>query len=373
MRVENAPCACVVGPSGHFVSRAPASLRDLARRTVVVTATGAFVLLVAGVFVYLIHFLLVIFAGVLLAVLLNGLAELLRRRAPMPYGLSLALVLVLLTVLAALAGWLVGPRLGDQFVRLGEQIPSALATVQKQLATTRWGASLAESASQALPRLLFGGGLWGKISGAFTLVVDVLAAAVIIAFTGVYLAADPDLYVENTLKLVPSRSRPRAREIAVSLGRALRAWLAGRFLAMLSLGVLTTAALLAFRVPMALPLGVIAAVLFFVPYIGAFLSALPAILVVLAESPYRALGVAIIYLAIHIVEGYVVTPLIQRKAVSMPPALLLAAQILMGLVGGVTGVLLATPLVVVIIVLVQMLYVQGTLGEPVTALGEHRG
>jgi predicted PurR-regulated permease PerM len=340
---------------------------------VVVTATAAFVLLVAGVLVYIIHFLLVVFAGVLLAVLLQGLTELLRRHAHIPYALSLTVVLVAFIGLAALASWLVGPRLAEQFGLLAQQIPAALATVKRQLAATSWGASLAQDASHALPRLLLGGTFWGKLTDIFSIVIEAFGSLLIIVFTGVYLAADPALYIDNALRLVPEPSRARSREMVGALGHALRAWLAGRFIAMFSLGILTTVALLVFRVPLALPLGLIAAILFFVPYVGAFISAVPAVLVGLAQSPARALGIAVIYLGVHIVEGYVVTPLIQERAVSMPPALLLTAQILMALLGGAFGVLLATPLVVVSVIVVQMLYVEGTLSEPVTTLGEHGG
>jgi len=139
---------------------------------------------------------------------------------------------------------------------------------------------------------------------------------------------------------------------------------------MLILGVLTTLGLWILGIPLALTLGIIAAVLSFIPNIGPIISAVPAILIALIESPSKALYVIFLYIGIQTVESYLITPIIQKKAVHLAPALLIAVQIMIGVLLGALGLLLATPLMVVIIVLVQMLYVQDTLGYDVTVLGE---
>jgi predicted PurR-regulated permease PerM len=117
-------------------------------------------------------------------------------------------------------------------------------------------------------------------------------------------------------------------------------------------------------------LGLIAALLSFVPYIGPIVSVIPAVFVALADTPTKVLYVIIVYVAVQILESNLITPLIQEQTVSLAPVVLVAAQLLMGVLVGVVGVFIATPLAVVCIVLVQMLYVEDVLGEAVTPLGE---
>lgn len=117
-------------------------------------------------------------------------------------------------------------------------------------------------------------------------------------------------------------------------------------------------------VPLILALALIAGLLSFVPYLGPILSAIPALLVALVVSPLLTVYVVLVYSAVQFLEGNFITPIIQERAVSLPPAVLLIAQLGM-------GVLLATPLAVVAIVLIQMLYVRDTLGDAIRVLGQH--
>jgi predicted PurR-regulated permease PerM len=137
----------------------------------------------------------------------------------------------------------------------------------------------------------------------------------------------------------------------------------GRLFSMVALGILTALGLWALGVPAAVALGLFAALLTFVPYIGAFVAALPAVLLAAAVKPILALYVAGLYLAIHIIEGYVLVPLVQRRAAHLPPALILAAQLILGLLAGIFGLLLAPPLLAAIVVLVRDIYVEDTLGD----------
>jgi predicted PurR-regulated permease PerM len=130
-------------------------------------------------------------------------------------------------------------------------------------------------------------------------------------------------------------------------------------------GILTALGLWLLGVPLALILGLIAALLEFVPYIGTILSAVPAILLALLQGPMQALWVVLLYFVIQSIESYLLTPLVQQRVVSLPPALVLAAQVLMGVLFGAWGIILATPLTAALLVLVQMLYIEDILGDPV--------
>jgi predicted PurR-regulated permease PerM len=110
-------------------------------------------------------------------------------------------------------------------------------------------------------------------------------------------------------------------------------------------------------------LGLIAAVLSFIPSLGPIISVIPAIMLGLTISPMMGLWVALLYLGVQILEANLITPLIQRRAISLPPAFVLASELLMGLLLGGAGLAFATPLTAVILVLVNMLYIEDYLKE----------
>jgi predicted PurR-regulated permease PerM len=118
-------------------------------------------------------------------------------------------------------------------------------------------------------------------------------------------------------------------------------------------------------------LGLIATLLAFIPLIGPVVSAIPDVLIGLLDSPMKALYAAVVYVVVQALESNIVTPLIQKKAVSLPPAVILISQSLMAVMFGWVGVLLSTPLAVAVIVAVQLLYVEDILGDSVTVLGAH--
>ena len=314
--------------------------------------------------------LLLLFGAVLLSVFLDGLTGLLRRYASLPHGGALAVVVLLLIVLLAGFGLLAGPRLAAEVRQLSEQIPQIVDQLRQQVTQYAWVQAVLSNLPQPAEMASSGGGsIASRLAGFFSTAFSGLTNTLIVFIVGLYLAVNPKLYVQGALHLVPKARRARVREVLRTLGTSLRWWLVGRFASMAVVGIFTTIGLFIAGVPLAFVLGVIAAVFSFVPYIGPIASAVPALLVGLAEGPTKALYVIIIYVLVQLLESYAITPLIQERAVSIPPALLIAAQVVLGVLAGVLGVLLATPLAVVLIALVQMLYVEDVLGDEVPVLG----
>jgi predicted PurR-regulated permease PerM len=310
--------------------------------------------------------LLLIFAGGLLAVFLDGLTTQLHKRTGLSRGWCLGLVVLVLVAFFFGSGWFAGPRIGDQIGELGERIPDAVDRLRSTIERYEWGRSLlsnAPSSGQGMSLLSF-------VAGGITNVVGVITSGVVAIIIGFYAAVAPEVYIRGAIRLLPLARRERGREVVRALGLALRWWLVGRIASMVVVGVLTAVGLWIAGVPLAFALGLIAALLSFVPYIGPIISVVPAALVALAESPTKVLYVFIIYGVVQFLESNIVTPLIQERAVSIPPAVLISAQIIMGILAGAIGVLMATPLAVTLIVLVQMLYLADTLGDPVSTLGE---
>jgi predicted PurR-regulated permease PerM len=171
------------------------------------------------------------------------------------------------------------------------------------------------------------------------------------------------MYVRGTIRLVPPDYRLRAGEILGALGYTLKWWLIGQGVTMLVVAVATWLGLWALGVPLAFVLGVIAGLFNFIPNFGPLFSAVPATLLALTVSPERAIAVIILFIVLQNLEGNVLTPLIQRKAVDLPPALGIIAQILLGILVGPVGLILAWPLCAAVVLAVKMLYVEDTLGD----------
>ncbi len=333
---------------------------------------GAFVL--AGALVVTLwrtaHVLLILFAAILAAIGLDGLASGVRRRLHLPRAGAVTVVVAVL--LLALAGFViaVGPQLADQSRQLADLLPRSVDIVMEWLRRQPWGEMLTGgSPLQFLPRA---GELLGPLSGIFSTTVGALVSTGIILVMAVYLVAEPRLYTAGFLHLLPPRHRNRAREVLGATAHALRWWLVGRAVSMLAVGMLTGIGLWLIDLRAALALAVLAGLLSFVPYIGPIASAAPALLIAAPGWPWTPLWVVVVYAVVQFLEGNLITPFVQSRAVSLPPVVLLTAQLVGGIMFGLIGVFLATPLAVVVIVLVQTLYVQDVLGEPIRLLGDHR-
>lgn len=322
-------------------------------------------------FWYLPNVPLLLFAGVLLAVLLNGMSDWLAGRTPLGYRLSFTAVLIFVAAIVTGIVYWIGPQIGNQAGQLLGRIPETLTQIQQQLSDTEWGRyfvrqlpSSQEISTQA------DNALADQMRSALPTLFELLTNAVVVLVVGIYLAIQPGLYERATKSLLPSRYRQRGSEVLAALGTGLRSWLAGRFASMAILGVLTFIGLMLLGVPLAPTLALIAAILSFVPNIGPLLSFIPAALVALTEGPMFVLYVAALYAGVQFVESYLITPLIQQRVTSVPPAFLIFWQVAMGLVFGLFGLFLATPIAVMVIILVQMLYIHDVLGKDVEILGE---
>jgi len=344
--------------------------RSFPKRVLITVGIVALSLLVLYLFVVLSRVLLIVFAGVLTAVALGGGADLLRHRTPL--GRPGALVVVILFVVAVpvfLSG-VMGPRLGSQINDLIVQLPAAVENAQIRLAEQDWARRFLEDPDDIRDLLPSPQQVMGGVTSAFSRTLGVVANAFVIFFIGIYGAAAPEAYVRGLLHLTPTPNRTRAREVLDALSHALRWWLVGRLTMMSVVGAFTMIGLWIAGVPSALALGLLAALLSFIPYIGPLLSFVPAALVALMVSPTKLLYVAVVFGIVQTLESYVITPLVQQRAVSLPPIILITAQIAMGVLAGATGVLLAAPLVIVVIVLLQMLYVEDVIGDTVRILGQ---
>jgi predicted PurR-regulated permease PerM len=183
------------------------------------------------------------------------------------------------------------------------------------------------------------------VSGAFMLVL----------FIAAYIGVDPALYHGGLLELFPARQRARTAVALANLATTLRRWLVTQLIAMVVIGGVTTVFLFAVHVKAALPLGILAGVLKFIPIVGSIFAAIPAIAMAFIDSPHKALVIAIGYFVIQFVENHLLVPILMKHGVNIPPALTLGIQALMALLFGFLGLLVAVPLLAAILTIVRAL------------------
>ncbi len=316
------------------------------------------------------HVLLQAFAGILFALFLHALSDWFCKWTGLRYGWSLTIVVVALLLLACGLGWLLSSRIASQAAQLADKVPQSVQQVRDALSQSPLGKKLLGQVSQG--EISFADvAQFLHVQGVLSGVTAFLVTAVVIFFVGVFGAAEPVLYREGLLHLVPARHRRRATEAVGAVAFNLRWWLLGQVFLMIAIGVSTGVGLWVIGVPLAMTLGIIAGVFELVPYLGPWLSAVPASLMALLVSPSHLIATLALFLALHLLEGYVLLPLVQRRAVLMPPALTLLMQVLFGELLGLMGLFVAAPLTVAAVVLLKMLYVEDTLGdEAVNVPGE---
>lgn len=314
---------------------------------------------------------LVLFTGILMAVVVHGLAAWTSNRTPVPRKAAAVLTIALVLSILGLTIWWSGPRFANQFGQLAERIPAIVADIGAAIEETEWGATLLRRLEGALETdQLDARQTLGGMTSVFTTITGALTGVLIVVFVTLFLAYDPYLYRDAVLDLVPEgERREHARTTLHELARALRLWMKARLVSMGIVGAMTGLALVIAGIPMALALGAIAGILAFVPFIGPLLSAIPAILIGFGESPRTAILVAGIYAGVQLVESYMIDPLVEKRMVSLPPAFVIAAQVVMGTLFGLLGVFLATPFAIVGVVLVQQLYLRNQLGQDPEPLG----
>ena len=356
------------------VPETPLTQRKLARRVTLVNGIGVLFILGLAAVVLAADALLLIFACILFSILLYKLSALLHQRTGIKRNIALVIVVLLLTAIFGLGGWAMAPQISEQSGQLAKEIPAAVERLQAEVAQhpllKRVVAELPppEDIVKQMGSLVPNAGLF------FSGIIGALGNIVIIIFVGIYFAASPGVYTGGFIRLVPQQKRGRAREVMQEMGDNLSSWLLGKAVSMLIVGVTTAIGLSLLGVPLALILGVIAGLLDFIPYLGPIMAGIPAVLLALSISPDLALYALLLFAAINMLEGYVLQPMIEAKAIELPPALVIVMQLIFGTLFGFAGVALATPLAAVLSVLVKMLYIEDILGDrPGDRPGDKRG
>lgn len=321
--------------------------------------------------------LLLIFTGMLLGVGLNALTNALGRRVHLPHAVRLAIVCVALAVLLAGVAYLGGATIAEQTSLLSKTIKSQISNVRSFLenhgidtsffdlgnAASDSSAPSDSTPSPAAPSrpALPGAGALASSGGAivsqtFKLLLGTIHGVgniFIVLFLGLAFAAQPSVYHDGLLFLAPARHRTRVTLIIDRISETLERWLMAQITVMLAVGVVTWIGLAAIGIPGSFILGIQAGLLAFIPTVGAIIAGVVVVLASLASGWIPALSAFLLFMGVHAMESYVLTPILQRQALDIPPATLFAFQILLGVVFGIWGLALALPLVAIAKVMID--------------------
>ncbi|WP_416398575.1 AI-2E family transporter [Allohahella sp. A8] len=310
--------------------------------------------------------LLILFAGLLLALFYLIPVQWISRHTPLGHRTALGLVILLLLGLFGLFAFTFASNVTQQFQQLAEVVPNSIAELKQQLSDLPMANKVIDEVQQQQAEA-DGSQMsewFSKVSGVFSTTFGSLVNVVIIFFIGLFVAFEPQTYRTMLIRLFPQHRRAYASEVLDALVEKLSWWMLGRIASMALVGLLIGLGLWALGMPMALSLGLLAALLEFIPNFGPMMAAIPALLVAYTQGePQLVLHVAILYFVIQGMEGYVITPLVQRQAIEIPPAVLVAIQVSLGLFAGVLGLLLAAPVAAVLLVMMNKVYVRDYLGD----------
>lgn len=320
-------------------------LRFEARRAFVWIGVAVLV----GAAIYMAEALLVVFGGLVFAAILDGGARLLGRILPVGRGIRMAIVILLGLVFAAWVLFFAGTQLADQAAQfpaiIEQQATRVFAWLEQQ------GFAINAESLQGMVQQASGG--VSQVTRAVGGIVGGFTTMFLILILGIYIALEPRLYERGVAWMIPDEKRQGFMEMAGNMAFSMRRLMFGRLVGMVFEGLLTWAALGLYGVPLAALLGLLTGILAFIPNVGAVISGLLMVLVGFSGGPDMALYCLGVYLVVQTFDGYILVPLIAKKTVDLAPALVLAMQLIFGVLFGIIGLALADPLVAMIKVMLE--------------------
>ena len=316
---------------------------------------AGFVVVAAIVVFLLSKVLLVIFASILFAVALCGMAKPITTHARIPHALA---VLIATLVVVAAIGWpftTYGSRLWAQFDDIAMDIPRAINSIKRSI-EAHPSAQFFEQIAGDIDFSKIAAPVATHLTSMISSVSAIIAYLILLLFGGVYLALSPDLYVKGLIRFTPVSYRDRVQNFIERSGSSLRIWLSTQLLVVLINGVFAGIGLWVFGVDDAAALAMLAGLLSFIPYVGTIIAMMIGGLAALPQGAIFALYALIVLGSVSIIEGYFVTPYVQSKTLSLPPVVLIFAIFTFTVLFGTLGIILAAPLTVVSIAALDTFY-----------------
>jgi predicted PurR-regulated permease PerM len=324
------------------------------------------VLLAAGLVVLALLFreLITLFIAILVTILVAipiaaAATRLERVGVPRPVGALLAE----LGLVAAFAGViaLLLPTFVDQVEEFIDAVPEIVEDLEQEIANVTGDnpGDVGEELQDRLEEVVDDPGqLAAPIAAIGTGLVTFLAGTVLGLVTAYYIAVRPQPLVDGALSLFPPERREWARAVGERIRGAWIGWMKGAIVDMLLNGLMIYAGLSLIGLEFAYVFGVIAGLLTVVPYFGPIAASLPPILFALADSPEKALLVAVVFIVVQQIEGNITIPLVMAQTVRLHPAVIAVGVVIVGQLLGFLGLFVAVPLLSLVAILVEELWVK---------------
>ncbi len=288
-----------------------------------------------------------------MAVYFYGCANLLQK-LHLSSKLSIILSVVLNILLLAGFLWFMGARLQQQVTQLSDTLPKSIQHAEDRMNQSALGSKVLhylKSAGDSKKTMQV-------VKHFFSSGFGILSDVYIVILMGLFFTASPSLYKKGIVKLLPPKAKDKGEELIEDISNLLRKWLKGQIFGFFFITVLTAIGLLILGMPLVLTLALIAGLLNLIPNFGPIIALIPAVLLAFMQGPSTAIIIVCMYTLIQIIQSAVTQPLIQKKMISIPPALIIMGQVAMGSLGGFWGVLLATPVVAIIKRIINKLYIE---------------
>lgn len=297
---------------------------------------------------------LLILAGSLLAIFFRSISNFIQRKTK--WNKNVCVTISIITTLLIITGlfWLIGAKVQSQLVELIDTLPKTIENIKSKFNNTTFGGEVLEklTSKDAMDQAQeFAGQFFKSTFGVF-------GDTYVVLFVGIFFAFSPQKYTNGLVKIIPIKGQEKTRQLLTKLDVQLSNWLKGKLFSMFVVFILTAIGLAIIGVPLWLVLALLAGLISFIPNFGPLIALIPAVMVGFMQSPLTAALVAGLYILIQFIESNFITTLVQQKLLNLPPALIIIAQLIMGILTGGWGLVLATPITVIVIVLVQELYIE---------------
>ncbi|UEG54625.1 AI-2E family transporter [Mucilaginibacter daejeonensis] len=300
--------------------------------------------------------LLMVMCGTLISVYFHGLGDLIERNTTLSRKWAMTISVGGSFILLGLVLWFMGNTLETQIAQLSNSLPGTINNFKAKLSESPVGQKVLE---------YFAGDdddsskkLMATAQSFFNTSFGVLGNIYIIFFLGIFFTSDPDLYKNGILLLLPENRKFTGRYIINRISLALKGWLKGMMLSIVLITIMLFIGLSIMHIPVAIVLALIAGMLKIIPNFGSLAAMIPGVLLALTISTQTAIIVSLIYIVSQTIVSNIITPIIQNKMINLPPALTIISQIIMGTLSGVLGIIMAVPLLAIVFILVDELYVK---------------
>ncbi|HEU5365025.1 MAG TPA: AI-2E family transporter [Hanamia sp.] len=319
----------------------------------IVVSIAALMFVFLFLFNILFRVLLLVLAGGLIALYFYGIAGILQRKLHCSSKAAIIFSIVINILFFATIIWFVGSRIQVQISELSQTLPATIQSVKEYIGSSAIGRNLLKEFNTTGDSTKTLDILNRFFSSSF----GVLSDLYIILLLAIFFISAPSIYKEGMVKLLPDKAKEKGAKIILRINTLLKGWLKVQLIGMLFIGIATAIALMIIGIPMILTLAFIAAIFNFIPNFGMLLALIPAVLIGLTHGLGTAVIIVCVYTFIQFLQNAIQQPLVQTKMINIPPALSITSQIALGLLVGFWGILLATPVLIILIVLVEELYI----------------